>query len=149
MFLPNCLSNSEDRLACIADLQVVHADRQDHSHQRLGGRLCISLTACTHRSIRITTSFCSSEAKNVCPCYKRQIAFINAKYFLKYISQLTFKRGTRNSYKQLLHKFSGNVSSTQRGSSHGDERDHWSLSRRARIKPWTPILFYIDTIHLD
>ena len=64
MFLPNCLSNSEDRLACIADLQVVHVDGQDHSQQRLRGRLCISLTACTHRSIQITTSFCSSEAKN-------------------------------------------------------------------------------------
>ena len=73
MFLPHCLSNSEDRLACIADLEVVHADGQDHSHQSLRGRLCISLTACTHRSMRITTSFCSSEAKNFSPCYKRQI----------------------------------------------------------------------------
>ena len=73
MFLPNCLSNSEDRLACIADLQVVHVDGQDHSHQRLRGRLCISLTACTHRFIRITTSFCSAEAKNFSSCYKRQI----------------------------------------------------------------------------
>ena len=73
MFLPHCLSNCEGRLACIADLQVVHADGQDHSHQRLRGRLCISLTACIHRSKRITTSVCSSEAKRFSPCYKRQI----------------------------------------------------------------------------
>ena len=72
MFLPHCLSNYESRLACIADLQVVHADGQDHSHQRLRGRLCVSLTACTHRSTRITTSVSSSEAKSFSPCYKRQ-----------------------------------------------------------------------------
>ena len=71
MFLPHCLSNSEDRLACIADLQVVHADGQDHSHQRLRGRLCISLTACTHRSMRITTSFCSAEAKKFSPVLQK------------------------------------------------------------------------------
>ena len=42
MFLPHYLSNCEGRLACIADLQVVHVDGQDHSHRRLRGRLCVS-----------------------------------------------------------------------------------------------------------
>ena len=54
-FLPHCLLNYEGGFACIADLQVVHVDGQDRSHRRLRGRLCISLTACTHRSKRMTT----------------------------------------------------------------------------------------------
>ena len=84
--------------------------------------------------------FAHQKQKSFLRATKDKSLVINAKYFLKYISHLTFKTGTRNSYKQRLHKFSGNVSSTQRGSlHHGHERDHWSLSRRARIKPWTPV----------
>ena len=94
MFLPHCLSNYEGSFACIADLQVVHVDGQDHSHQRLRGRLCISLTACTHRPIRITTSFCLSEAKNFSSWYKRQIACYKCKVFFKiHFTSNILKRG--------------------------------------------------------
>ena len=62
---------------------------------------------------------------------------INAKYFLKYISHLTFKTGTRNSYKQQLHKFSGNVSGLKE-EAHTMETSEITEEHELS-RPWTPV----------
>ena len=61
------------------------SDRCIYLRRRLPANLfTVAVHSCLWwKLVRITTSFCSSEAKNFSPCYKRQIACYKCKVFFK------------------------------------------------------------------